>query len=170
MLEIMLWACWLSPITGFFLAPFLIKYLKKIGVYIQPIYTLISAIISSFLIIQFLEHGVIHKTFTWIPQFGINIGFYLDALSAIMINVVSWVAFLIMVYSVKYMEKEPGLIRFWMMMNLFVGGMLLLILSDNFVQMFIGWELVGITSYSLIGHYYTDEEKYWVLKLSLIHI
>ena len=169
MFEVLVWSCWLTPIIGFLLAPFLINCLKRVGIIIQPIYALLSAIMSTFLALEVFSHGSLHSRTMWIPQLGLNLGVYVDALSAIMINVVSWVAFLIMVYSVKYMEHEPGLVRFWMMMNLFVGSMLLLVLSDNFIQMFIGWELVGVTSYSLIGHYYTDEKKYWVLNYPPTH-
>ena len=169
MLEPLIWLCWLAPITGFFLAPVTVSRLRRLGLVIQPVYTFLSAISSAILASEVFRHGPIYLRVEWVPQLGLTLGFYIDSLSAIMINVVSWVALLIMIYSVKYMEHEPGLARFWMMMNLFVGGMLLLVISDNFIQMFVGWELVGVTSYSLIGHYYTDEEKYWVLNYPPTH-
>lgn len=61
-----------------------------------------------------------------------------------------------------YMKGDPAITRFWMWMNAFIGSMLLLVLSNNLLFIFIGWKLVGICSYGLIGFYYKDEEKYWI--------
>jgi len=60
------------------------------------------------------------------------------------------------------MEDEPGQGRFWFFMSIFIGGMLLLVLADNLILFFIGWKIVGLCSYFLIGHYYSDERKYWI--------
>jgi len=169
LLELMVWLSWAAPVLGFVAAPALVGGGRRAGVIVQPAYTLVSALCSVAVLHHVLQRGPLHLTYPWVPQLGVSLGFYVDALAAVMMNVVSWVAFLIMVYSVKYMEREPGLARFWAMMNLFVGGMMLLVLSDNFVQMFVGWEMVGVTSYALIGHYYTDEREYWVLNYPPSH-
>lgn len=95
--------------------------------------------------------------FTWIPlggQFHVNMGFMLDPLSAVMILVVSGVAFLIHVYSIGYMSHDPSYGRFFTYMNLFTFAMLTLVLADNFLLMFVGWEGVGLCSYLLIGFWH----------------
>ncbi|UCG62815.1 MAG: NADH-quinone oxidoreductase subunit L [Candidatus Zixiibacteriota bacterium] len=94
--------------------------------------------------------------FTWIPSgsFHVNIGLLLDPLSAVMILVVSGVGFLIHVYSVGYMHNDPGYGRYFTYLNLFTFAMLTLVLADNFLLMFVGWEGVGLCSYLLIGFWF----------------
>ncbi len=96
---------------------------------------------------------------TWM-QVGSNftptIGFYLDALSLVMMLVVTFVSFLIHLYSTQYMAGEEGYSRFFAYMNLFVGSMLTLVLADNLLFLFLGWEGVGLCSYLLIGFWYRD--------------
>jgi len=95
--------------------------------------------------------------FAWIPsgsQFNANFGFLLDPLSAVMILVVSGVSFLIHVYSIGYMSHDKSLPRFFTYMNLFTFAMLTLVLADNFLLMFVGWEGVGLCSYLLIGFWH----------------
>ena len=98
----------------------------------------------------------------WIPSLGITAGVLVDPLSLFMANIVGWISLLIMIYSLGYMKGEFGLTRYWFFMNLFIGNMLLLVLADNLLMMFFGWEGVGLCSYALIGHFYRDETKYWV--------
>ncbi len=85
-----------------------------------------------------------------------SISFSLDALSLVMILVVTTVGFLIHVYSARFMAGEEGTSRFFAYMNLFVASMLILVLADNFVLLYLGWEGVGLCSYLLIGFWYTD--------------
>lgn len=94
--------------------------------------------------------------FTWIPSgsLHVNFGLMLDPLSAVMILVVSGVSFIIHVYSIGYMAHEPGFGRYFTYMNLFVFSMLTLVLADNFLLMFVGWEGVGLCSYLLIGYWF----------------
>jgi NADH-quinone oxidoreductase subunit L len=82
-----------------------------------------------------------------------------DPLSCVMVLVVSGVSFLIHIYSIGYMHGDPGFRRYFIFLNLFVFFMLLLVLGNNFLLMFIGWEGVGLCSYLLIGFWYTDEAK-----------
>jgi len=100
---------------------------------------------------------VIEQTlFTWIPagSLHVNFGLLLDPLSAVMILVVAGVGFLIHVYSIGYMAHDPGFGRFFAYMNLFTFSMLTLVLADNFLLMFVGWEGVGLCSYLLIGFWF----------------
>jgi NADH-quinone oxidoreductase subunit L len=90
-------------------------------------------------------------------DFNIEMGFLLDPLSSVMLLVVTFVGFLIHVYSVGYMGEEEGYQRYFTYLNLFMGAMLLLVLGNNFLVMFVGWEGVGLCSYLLIGFYYREE-------------
>ncbi len=94
--------------------------------------------------------------FSWIPsgELHVNIGFLLDPLSAVMILVVTGVGFLIHVYSTGYMAHDPGFGRYFAYLNLFMFSMLTLVLADNFLLMFVGWEGVGLCSYLLIGFWF----------------
>jgi NADH-quinone oxidoreductase subunit L len=87
----------------------------------------------------------------------IDVAFMLDPLSAVMLFVVTFVGFLIHVYSVGYMSHEDGYQRYFVYLNLFLGAMLLLILGANYLISFVGWEGVGLCSYLLIGFYYDQE-------------
>ena len=84
----------------------------------------------------------------------INLGFLIDPLTCVMLLVVTGVGFLIHVYSVGYMHGEEGFARFFTYMNLFMVSMLVLVMGNNYVVLFIGWEGVGLCSYLLIGYYY----------------
>lgn len=94
--------------------------------------------------------------FSWIPSgtFNADIGFLLDPLSSVMILVVSGVGLLIHIYSIGYMAHDSAYSRFFTYLNLFTGSMLILVLANNFVLMYVGWEGVGLCSYLLIGFWY----------------
>ena len=87
------------------------------------------------------------------------IAFYLDALSLIMTLVVTFVSFLIHLYSAEFMIESEGYSRFFAYMNLFVASMVTLLLADNLLLLYLGWEGVGLCSYLLIGFWYTDPDK-----------
>jgi NADH-quinone oxidoreductase subunit L len=99
---------------------------------------------------------VTQTLFTWIQSgdFHAEVRYALDPLSAVMMLVVTGVGFLIHVYSTGYMGHEPAYGRFFSYLNLFMFSMLTLVLADNFVLMFLGWEAVGLCSYLLIGFWY----------------
>ncbi|MCA9463311.1 MAG: NADH-quinone oxidoreductase subunit L [Nitrospira sp.] len=94
--------------------------------------------------------------YSWIfgGNLSINLAFLIDPLTTIMLLVVTGVGFLIHVYSTGYMHGEEGFTRFFTYMNLFMVSMLLLVMGNNYVVLFIGWEGVGLCSYLLIGYYY----------------
>src|ERR1700721_658619 len=95
----------------------------------------------------------------WIRSgsFAVDFAFYLDQLSLIMLLVVTGVGFLIHIYSVGYMWEDPSYYRFFTYLNLFMFFMLTLILANNYLQMFIGWEGVGLVSYLLVGFWFTKD-------------
>jgi len=100
---------------------------------------------------------ILHDYFTWIQagRFQAQFGFMLDHLSGVMILIVTGVGFLIHVYSVGYMSHEEGFYRYFAYLNLFVFFMLTLVLANNYLLMFVGWEGVGLCSYLLIGFWFT---------------
>ena len=95
----------------------------------------------------------------WIRSgnFSVDFAFYLDQLSLVMLLVVTGVGFLIHIYSVGYMWDDPGYYRFFSYLNLFMFFMLTLVLANNYLLMFIGWEGVGLASYLLIGFWFTKD-------------
>jgi len=94
--------------------------------------------------------------YTWVSagEFSASLGFLVDPLSAVMMLVVTFVGFLIHVYSAGYMHDDPGYARFFTYLNLFMVSMLFLVLANNYLLMFLGWEGVGLCSYLLIGFWY----------------
>ena len=94
-----------------------------------------------------------------IGSFKVNMAFALDPLSALMALIITVIGTLIHIYSVGYMHDEPATWRYFSYLNLFVFSMLLLVLGDNFLVLFFGWEGVGLCSYLLIGFWYTDLAK-----------
>jgi len=104
----------------------------------------------------FGEHGLNVPLWDWIPagSFNVGIGFHVDALTACLLIVVTTIGMLVHIYSIGYMAHDPGTWRFFAYLNLFMFSMLLLVLADNFLLVFVAWELVGLSSYLLIGFWY----------------
>lgn len=98
------------------------------------------------------------ELWTWMSVGGFEAGFtlYLDGVSLVMMYVITGIGFLIHVYATGYMHDDPSFARFFSYMNLFVSAMLILVLGDNLLLLFMGWEGVGLCSYLLIGFWYTD--------------
>ena len=118
----------------------------------------LSAILSVFLFYDVVVGGTTGtvELFTWIDSGALEVSWALrmDTLSAVMVMTVSVVSTMIHVYSVGYMHRDPGIPRFMAYLNLFTFFMLMLVTSDNLVQLFFGWEGVGFLSYLLIGFWY----------------
>ncbi len=104
--------------------------------------------------------GLTQSLYTWIEIGGlkVDVAFRLDTLSAVMVLVVTFVGFLIHVYSIGYMADEPRYSTYFGYLNLFTGAMLILVLADNMPVMFVGWEGVGLCSYLLIGFWFTNDQ------------
>src|SRR5207247_2137196 len=108
------------------------------------------------------EAGALHDhVYTWIVAgpFRAEAGLRLDALATVMTLVVTGVGFLIHIYSVGYMHGDRGFARYFAYLNLFTTAMLILVLADNLVLLFVGWEGVGLCSYLLIGFWYEKPEN-----------
>jgi NADH-quinone oxidoreductase subunit L len=122
-----------------------------------------ATVVAGLVTWTFLTHppaggGVTVRLWTWMDVEGLRpgIAFYLDALSVLMTLVITFVSTLIHFYSVEYMAGDEGYSRFFAYMNLFVGSMLTLVLADNLLLLYLGWEGVGLCSYLLIGFWYSD--------------
>src|SRR5947207_4953522 len=106
--------------------------------------------------------GVIRDTgYTWIESgsFQVKVSFQVDALTAVMLLVVTGVGFFIHIYSLGYMGHDEGMALFFIYLNLFIFFMLVLVLGDNLLLLFVGWEGVGLCSYLLIGFWYHDHNN-----------
>ncbi|BDV44747.1 NADH-quinone oxidoreductase subunit L [Geotalea uraniireducens] len=157
------WLIPLFPLIGVVINGLLGKKIKNEKVIggLGALMVFCSFVVSCGILKQLLslpgEERVFEKIlFTWIKsgQFKADIGFLIDPLSALMIMVVTGVGFLIHVYSIGYMHGEEGFYRYFAYLNLFTFSMLLLVLGNNLLLMFVGWEGVGLCSYLLIGYYF----------------
>ena len=122
---------------------------------------------------DFLQQGGVPQTqhlWTWIGVGGFDVAFrlYLDGLSLVMVGVITGVGFLIHVYATGYMAGEEGYSRFFAYMNLFVFAMLMLVLGDNLLTLFLGWEGVGLCSYLLIGFHHRDPENGYAARKAFV--
>ena len=131
-------------------------FYTALGVGIPLIITILAGMTSYELIAG--TPTVHERLFTWIAigDFNIALAFMADHLSAVMISFITFIGFLIHIYAAGYMREDKGYGKFFSYFNFFMGSMLLLVVADNPVMMFIGWELVGLASYLLIGFYHSD--------------
>ncbi|MCS4537453.1 MAG: NADH-quinone oxidoreductase subunit L [Thaumarchaeota archaeon] len=156
------WLVWAIPMFGALLIPLYAKFGDKARDYIAVIFPLLSAISAAMMLPLALNGQIFHQQIPWITSLNIKAGVLADPLGVLMANIVAWISFLIMVYSIGYMHGDTNLTRYWFFMNLFIGSMQLIVLSDNFLQLFFGWEGVGLCSYALIGFWNKDKEKDYV--------
>jgi NADH-quinone oxidoreductase subunit L len=120
----------------------------------------ISCALSCYVLYKILFEGMgpyDGSVYTWLVSDGVNIevGFLIDRLSALMMAVVTFVSLMVHVYTIGYMHEDDGYQRFFSYISLFTFAMLMLVMSNNFMQLFFGWEGVGMVSYLLIGFWYT---------------
>ena len=157
------WLIPLFPLIGFLINGLLGKKIKNETVIgsIGALAVLCSFIVSVMTFLKLIglpgEERVVNvKIFTWMTagNFNADIAFLIDPLSCLMLLVVTGIGFLIHVYSIGYMHGEEGFYRFFAYLNLFVFSMLLLVMGNNLLLMFVGWEGVGLCSYLLIGYYF----------------
>src|SRR6266705_771745 len=118
----------------------------------------VSFAASCLIFVDVLDGAVFNgPVYTWLVSDGtrFEIGFLIDRLSALMMVVVSFVSLMVHVYTIGYMADDPGYQRFFAYIALFTFSMLMLVMANNFLQLFFGWEAVGLVSYLLIGFWYT---------------
>ena len=153
------WLIWMLPFAAALIMPGIGKLSQNATKYVAVGFALMSAVSAASLVPLALEAGEVHSQIMWIEALGIKAGVLADPLSIIMANVVAWISFLIMIYSTGYMKGDKDITRFWFWMMFFIGSMQLIVLSDNLLQVFFGWEGVGLASYALISFWYRDKKK-----------
>ena len=161
-LAINVWLVWMLPFIGAAAIAGVARYGQKIRNYFAVGLSLASAISATTLLPLGFSGGEIHSQVPWISVLGLEAGVLADPLSILMTNLVAWISFLIFVYSTGYMHGDRDLTRFWFFMLFFIGSMQLIVLADNLLMMFFGWEGVGLASYALIGFWYHDRKKDYV--------
>ncbi|MFP4346890.1 MAG: NADH-quinone oxidoreductase subunit L [Desulfococcaceae bacterium] len=159
------WLCLIFPLAGVLATPFLARIGPALRDYGSVFFSFLTAV-SAVMLLPLLftpEKLPMEASYIWLDTpIRVNFGVLLDTLSIVLANVVAVISFFIMVYCLGYMKGNPSIMRFWMLMNGFIGSMLLLVFADNLLLIFVGWKLVGVCSYGLIGFYYRDEKKYWI--------
>ena len=153
------WLIWILPFAAALIMPGIGKLSKKSTGYVAVGFALMSAVSAVSLIPVALDGHEVHSQIMWIEALDLKAGVLADPLSIIMANVVGWISFLIMIYSTGYMKGDKDITRFWFWMLFFIGSMQLIVLSDNLLQVFFGWEGVGLASYALISFWYRDKKK-----------
>jgi NADH-quinone oxidoreductase subunit L len=149
------------PLVGAILAGLLGRVIGRAGAHTVTILSVaISFAFSAYVLKQIYLDGVPAfdgPVYTWLVSDGvkIDVGFLIDRLSALMMVVVTFVSLCVHVYTIGYMSDDPGYQRFFAYISLFTFSMLMLVMSNNFMQLFFGWEAVGVVSYLLIGFWYT---------------
>ncbi len=159
------WLCWIFPTIGAVAALLLNKVNRQAMNLTVIIMAALGWVMALLLIPNLVDFNNVDKQAFWFSLAGgnsIGVGMLIDPLSIIMINVVAFLGLLIVIYSTKYMQDDPNIARFWFFMSLFISSMLLLVLADNLILMFVGWKLVGVCSFGLIGFYYQDKKEHWI--------
>ena len=123
----------------------------------------LAALCVAVVAMKFLADGQVLELTLWtwmaIDNFSPGIAFYVDGLTIVMMSVITGVGFMIHLYSLEFMADDESLSRYFAYMNLFVGAMLILVMADNLLLLYLGWEGVGVCSYLLVGFWYRDPEN-----------
>ena len=149
----------LAPLVGAILSGLFGWAIGRRGAHLVTILGMIVCTVTSAVVFDDVLNGNLYNgpVYTWLSSGNTNfeIGFLIDRLSATMMVVVSFVSLMVHVYTIGYMADDPGYQRFFSYISLFTFSMLMLVMSNNFLQLFFGWEAVGLVSYLLIGFWYT---------------
>ncbi|MEJ2054843.1 MAG: NADH-quinone oxidoreductase subunit L, partial [Calditrichaceae bacterium] len=172
----LLWLVPALPFLGFILLAFFGKRLGRSFTAWTGVGSVgISALLVLLIAFRFFTsppegHSFTQILWPWINIAGFNVQFalYLDALSLIFILVITFVGFLIHLYSSEFMQDDEGYSRFFAYMNLFVGSMLMLVLGNNLLLLYLGWEGVGLCSYLLIGFWYREPQNGYAARKAFV--
>jgi len=153
----------LAPLVGAIFAGFFGSLLGRMA---TTVITIAGVLISTVLSFYVFNHHVLEggevfnqNLYTWmqIGELNISVGFLIDNLTAIMLVVVSFVSLMVHIYTIGYMHDDAGYTKFFSYISLFTFSMFMLVMSNNFMQLFFGWEAVGLVSYLLIGFWHHKE-------------
>ena len=149
----------LAPLLGAIIAGLFGRFVGRAGAHTVTILGVLISFIASVMVFQDVLAGQTFNgpVYTWLMagDIKLEVGFIIDALTATMMLVVTFVSLMVHVYTIGYMADDPGYQRFFSYISLFTFSMLMLVMSNNFLQLFFGWEAVGLVSYLLIGFWYT---------------
>jgi NADH-quinone oxidoreductase subunit L len=164
----------LAPLAGAIIAGLFGKAIGRAGSHVVTILGVAIAFLASLVIFQDVQAGNTFNgpVYTWLTSgdVSLEIGFLIDKLTVLMMLVVTFVSLMVHIYTIGYMADDPGYQRFFSYISLFTFSMLMLVMSNNFLQLFFGWEAVGLVSYLLIGFWYTRETAIYAnLKAFLVN-
>ncbi len=151
----------LAPLFGSIVAGLFGRVIGRTGAHVVAILGVgISCVLSLYVLQQFVTGAAETynaTVYTWMVSEGIHfeVGFLIDKLTVLMMSVVTFVSLMVHIYTIGYMHDDPGYQRFFSYIALFTFSMLMLVMSNNFLQLFFGWEAVGLVSYLLIGFWHT---------------
>ncbi|MBF0278667.1 MAG: NADH-quinone oxidoreductase subunit L [SAR324 cluster bacterium] len=158
-----IWLVPAFPLIGFILNGLFGKFFgKRFVSIVGPLsigLAFLQSLVLFFAMLSTEGHALHEQLYTWMQSgiLNLDVGFQVDQLSGLFLLIITGVGFLIHVYSIGYMYEEDAFYRFFAYLNLFVFFMLILVLGDNFILMFVGWEGVGLCSYLLIGYYFEKQ-------------
>ncbi|MBX5328907.1 MAG: NADH-quinone oxidoreductase subunit L [Candidatus Bathyarchaeota archaeon] len=155
------WLVWIVPTISSLFIPIIARLGGKAREYFAVTVSLVATIFA-FSMVPDVYFGALASpdmVFPWIPSMSIDAGVFVDSLSVLFANLVAFFSFVVIIYSIGYMAGEENLTRYYFFMLLFMGSMIGLVMSDNFLQMFIFWEMVGLCSYSLVSFWYRRPES-----------
>ncbi|NRF70508.1 NADH-quinone oxidoreductase subunit L [Aquincola sp. S2] len=148
----------LAPLAGAVIAGFFGKTIGRRGAHVVTILGVLISFIVSVMVLRSVADGARFNAtvYEWmvLGPLKMEVGFLIDGLTAMMMCVVTFVSLMVHVYTIGYMEDDPGYQRFFSYISLFTFSMLMLVMSNNFLQLFFGWEAVGLVSYLLIGFWF----------------
>ena len=150
----------LAPLVGAVVAGFFGKQVGRRGAHTVTILGVLIALVLSVMTLKSvaLDGARFNATiYEWMSlgDLKMEVGFLVDGLTAMMMCVVTFVSLMVHIYTIGYMKDDPGYTRFFSYISLFTFSMLMLVMSNNMLQLFFGWEAVGLVSYLLIGFWYT---------------
>src|SRR5580698_3166563 len=151
----------LLPLVAALIAGLLGRVVGRTGAHLVTIAAVATSCVLSIGVLRDIYWGGVPAydapVYTWLVSDGMSmqVGFLVDRLTTLMMVVVTFVSLCVHVYTIGYMRDDPGYTRFFSYISLFTFAMLMLVMSNNFMQLFFGWEAVGVVSYLLIGFWYT---------------
>jgi NADH-quinone oxidoreductase subunit L len=163
-----------APLLGAIVAGLFGKQVGRTGAHSVTIFSVLLSFLCSCVVLHDVMNGNTFNgpVYTWLTmgEATLQIGFLIDPLTALMMVVVTFVSLMVHVYTIGYMAEDPGYQRFFSYISLFTFSMLMLVMANNFLQLFFGWEAVGLVSYLLIGFWYTRESAVYAnLKAFLVN-
>jgi len=156
--EILVWLALIFPFLGTALVPLIAKLGTSIKTYFAVVVGFLTAAVVGLLLpeVWFGRAQGLTYQFDWAPSIGLSFSVYIDPLSVMMAAIAGGIGALVLLYSVKYMEGNEGLTRYYALVLLFIGSMIGLVFVDNLLILYFFWEAVGLCSYALIGFYTKD--------------